>query len=121
MNEKSIITSALAIKLLGVMLAAVNSAASLVVSLIVPEKVLMSNPFAFVNKKPKVSEGSVVVGFVMLWMLKLRSSLESTLVVPEKLNVIWIISGLVDTLEHVKVVDKAMTPLQVIVPEGALT
>jgi len=80
----------------------------------------MSNLFEFVKWNPNESLGSVVVGFVIPFIVNLRSSFALTLVVPEKLIVTWIISGLVDILEHDKRDVKAVTPTQVIVPEGAM-
>lgn len=53
---------AFATLLLGVMLGFKRSAASVVTTFIVSENLLMLYPFEFSTKKPKVSEGCVVLG-----------------------------------------------------------
>lgn len=57
MNVNWILTSANATVLLGSRPVVNNSAASVVVTLVIPEYVLILKPFAFINKKPNVSVG----------------------------------------------------------------
>lgn len=65
--------------------------------------------------------GWVVDGLVIDCIENLNNSFALILVVESKFTTIWIISGLVEVLVHVNVLERTTTPLQAIVPEGALT